>query len=141
MQGTIEQQVPNKNTSLDDKIRNILEEALHKPPEPAETLRQYDKRELNKIIRNTVKSSEIVASSILSISDLNKAREIAKGYDVPIVTPKEQLASIKQVIEEYARKYKSIEKLRENLNENSDYYLESILTEWEFYLEVLKKEE
>lgn len=141
MRRITEQKTPHKHTHTEDEIKNILEEALHKPPEPAETLRQYDKRELNKIIRNTVKSSEIVASSILSISDLNKAREIAKGYDVPIVTPEEQLASIKQVIDEYARKYTSIEKLREDLKGNPDYYLESILAEWEFYQEVLKKEE
>ncbi|HHI00061.1 MAG TPA: hypothetical protein ENL40_01065 [Thermococcus litoralis] len=141
MRRVIEQKTPHKNTLTDDKIKSILEEVLHKPPEPAETLRQYDKRELNKIIRNTVKSSEIVASSILSISDIHKAQEIAKGYDIPIVTPEEQLTSIGYAIEEYVRKYKSIEGLREVLKENPDYYLESILTEWEFYQEVLKKEE
>ncbi|NJE79420.1 hypothetical protein [Thermococcus sp. GR4] len=122
-----------------EEIGDILKDLLNKPNEPTETLRQYDKRELNKIIRNTIKSAEIVASSILSIPDINKMEEIARGYGVHIASPEEQLTSIKTIVEEYTRRYESIEALRQRLKESPDYYLESILTEWEFYQEVLKK--
>lgn len=132
--------MPSPRESREITEREIAEilASLEEGPSVPNSLRQMDKRTLNKLMRDLVKEADIAAGEILELTTPQEIMEVSRGFGVPLSTKEEQLEQALEIIREYQEKYTSKEELAKQAEQVP--HLSIILETWKCYEELLRKE-